>query len=117
MSSTFGSIFTFDQCYPYNNEAFAFTDCILLKPIGNLTKGTCIPEAIVNVKTSKLKFNTGNMLFVIPFSLSWNNDDISHKSSEIEDSDFDNDSNTDTSTDSDSDSDVSSEYSSDETDD
>ena len=115
MSSTFGSIFTFDQCYPYNNESFAFTDCILLKPIGTLTTGTCIPEAIVNVKTSKLKFNTGNIIIIIPFSLSWNIEDISKKSSDIEDSDFDNDS--DDSTSDDSSSEESSDYSSTDSDD
>ena len=114
MTSTFGSLFSFKECYPYNNESFAFTECILLKPIGIFTKDTSILEAIVNVKTSKLKFNTGSSIYVIPFNLSWNNQDILEKNSDIEDSDFDHDSDTDSEdTDSDSDMDDSSDEDSD----
>lgn len=90
-SGIFGRLFSFKECYSYNKESFAFIDCVLLEAVGDkLAKGTVISEAIVNVKNSKVKFNIGESLFIIPFGLTWLDDNISQQNIEIDDSDFDN---------------------------
>ena len=86
-----GGIFSFKECYSYNKESFAFVDCVLSKDVGKLVKGTIIPEAILNIKNSKIKFNIGESLFIIPFSIGWSDINIKEQSADIEDSDFDND--------------------------
>jgi hypothetical protein len=99
-AATFGNMFTFKECYPYNKESFAFIDCVLLRQVGDkLAVGTLIPEAIVNIVKSKIKFNVGESLFVIPLACSWTADVIEEKSSDIVDSDFDHDDDSDDSDD------------------
>lgn len=104
--SSCGNLFTYKDCFSYNDESFAYTDCVLLKDVNDtLKKGTIILEAILNVKSNKIKFNTDNKVYVIAFTLSWGVGDVSEKSVDSPDSDFDDESSVSGSDSSDTDSD------------
>ena len=84
-----GGLFSYKDGYSYNSESYAYIDCVLLKDVGTLKAGTCIPEALINLKNAKIKFNVEEKLIVVPFNISWENETITTKTVEEVDSDFD----------------------------
>lgn len=89
-----GGLFTCKEGYNYNRDSFAYTDCKLLKDVGSLPKGTCIPEALINYKNGKIKFNVDEKLVIIPYTFTWCDSNIVSKKADEVDSDFDGDSDT-----------------------
>jgi len=57
-----GDLFTFKDSYTYNDDSYAYIECTLLKDIGPLKAGSLVPEALINVKTSKIKLNVDDVL-------------------------------------------------------
>lgn len=86
-----GGIFTYSDGYNYNDDSYAFIECTLLKDVGTLKAGTLVPEALINVKSCKMKLNVEDKLYVVPFTFSINTDGITSKTTDDEDSDFDDD--------------------------
>jgi len=85
----FGNSFSFDSAYAYNSESFAYINCVLRQPVGNLGQGQVVPEIIVNFKSSKIKLNVNGLIYTAPFQLAWNNSEIESKDADASDSDFD----------------------------
>ena len=84
-----GELFTCKDTYSYNDDCQAFIECILLKDIGEFSKGMLIDEALYNIKTSKLKFSIDEKIYVIPLFFNFDADKITCKLLNDEDSDFD----------------------------
>lgn len=85
---SFANLFTFERAYSYNAESFAYTDCKLIKDVSKeLVKGAIIPEALVNFKTSKIKFNVDNKIYTLFIDVAWST--ITSKDASANDSDFD----------------------------
>lgn len=84
----FGNLFKFKTAYAYNSESFAYVNCLLLKTVcDDLPASTTIPEALLNFKTSKIKFNVGGYIYTIPFDVAWTA--VEKKNASENDSDFD----------------------------
>lgn len=84
-----GELFTCSDTYSYNDDCQAFIECVLLKDIGDFSKGMLIDEALLNIKTSKLKFSIDEKIYIIPLAFHFDADKITCKPLEDEDSDFD----------------------------
>lgn len=84
-----GELFTCKDTYSYNDDCQAFIECILLKDIGEFSKGMLIDEALFNLKSSKLKFSIDEKIYIIPLVFNFDANKIKCKPLEDEDSDFD----------------------------
>lgn len=88
-TNNYSNLFSYKESYLYNNEAYAYTDCILLKQIGDIPINSNISEILINFVKLKMKLNFENKIYVVPLSIECSSYEHVKNASES-DSDFDN---------------------------